>query len=253
MSILTKINDSDNLSEKNIINDKYYLNLAEYDVNTHGLTNDAIINDINTESYETLNNAYFSDFYKYNYKHHCHPDTAKHDFEILKNLISNDHTFSFNYRDSYNYDNIINKYLNIDFLKNEKFTDILKLIFIKLDNEQFNYNKKNLITYFNEWLLNFNININYHNDLIVDKFIIVFKKYIHDYNILFSKKHNTPSYKKNKDFAVFKSNMFNEENLCENEMVNDSFNKYRSTFNNFDQSNLPSKKYNKTFSNPKFN
>ena len=232
------------------IDDSYYKDLNSYDPNIHGIQNSAIINDINVNTHKTLTNDYFSEFFNHDYTHLCHPDNERYDNEILKNL-TNDHEFPFEYRYSYQYDNIINKFLHINFINNDNIKIIINKIFNILDSENYLYNKQKLILCFNEWALNSNLSFNNFN-IIVSKFINIFKKFNHDYNLIFNKKilFSQNNKKFDIDFNVSKSSIFSEPSLYEH-VSSTQRNKLKSHFNNFDLHNMPSSKYDQNHYNIK--
>lgn len=225
------------------INDKYYQDLSNYDVNKHGIGNSPIITDLkNTNKRRQLTNEFISDFYKHDYKHLCHPDNSLYDLEILKNL-SNDYEFEYDYRDIGNYDDVINKYLHTNLINYNKHKKNLIKILLILTNDAVKFDKKKLIIYYNEWLLNNNWVI-LKDEKIVENFINAYKDFIHKYELLFNKKIYYEQKKVNTtDFDVSSSSIFYESNLNESQSLKNN----NTSFNHLNKEyfkNRPSTQYN---------
>lgn len=228
----------------NHINDKYYHDLSNYNINKHGIGNSPIITDVkNTNKHRQLTNQYISNFYGYDYKHLCHPDNSLYDFEILKNL-SNDYEFQYDYRNIGYYDDVINKYLHTNLIHFDKHKKNLIKIILILKKDMVRFDNKKLIIYYNEWLLNNNWMI-LNDDKIITKFINAYNDFIHKYDLLFNKKIYYEQKKVNTtDFNVSTSSIFYESNLNESKSLknnNTSFNHLNKMYYN----NRPSTKYNK--------
>lgn len=225
------------------INDKYYQDLSNYDINKHGIGNSPIITEIkNVNTQRKIKNDSISDFYGHDYKHLCHPNNKLYDLEILKGL-SNDYEFEYDYRDIGNYDEIINKYLHIDLINYDKHKKNLVKIISILNNDLIKFDKKKLIIYYNEWLLNNNWML-LNNNVIVNKFINAYKQFIYKYKLLFNKKIYDEQKKVNTtDYNVSVSSVFYESNLNESHSLK-SNNASRNYMNKEYFQNRPSAKYN---------
>tara|TARA_Y100000389_G_C17424614_1_gene498810 strand:- start:389 stop:1399 length:1011 start_codon:yes stop_codon:yes gene_type:complete len=248
------INENENQNIKKIlsgdvysnVNDTYYQNLDDYDINKHGIGNSPIITDIqNVNKQRRMTNASISNFYNYDYTHLCHPDNILYDIEIIKSL-SNDYEFQYDSRDIGHYDNIINKFLNTDLINLKRHKTNLTKILLILDQDAYKYDKKKLIIYFNEWLLNNNWVV-ISDDNIVINFIKVFKNFNHHYQLLFNKKtHYQQQQKVNTTaFNVSESSVFYDTNINESHSLknnNSSLNYYNKDY----FSNRPSVKYSKS-------
>ena len=228
------------------INDTYYQNLSGYDINVHGIGNSAIESNINIKKniQQRLTNDEINEFYGHDYSHFCHNDNILFDIKMLKNM-SNDHEFEYDYRNIGHYDNIINKYLNTDLINLDRFKKILNKIFIILDSEIYKYDKKKIITYFNEWLLNNNWTIT-SDKIIINKFITLLKKFDNHYNLLFNKKIYYQQQKVNTtDFDVSKSSIFYDKNINESLSLKNNI-KSHNYFNKDYFNTRPSYKYKNT-------
>ncbi len=225
------------------INDTYYKNLNNYDVNKHGIGNSPIITEIkNINKNRLLTSNYISDFYGYDKNHLCHPNNSLYDFEILKN-ISNDYEFEYDYRNIGKYDEVINKYLHTNLINNKRHKENLIKILSILKNDKIKFDKKKIIIYYNEWLLNNNWII-FNNEKIIENFINVYKEFIHKYDLLFNKKiYNEQKKVNTTDYTVSTSSIFYEYNLNELHSIknnNISFNYFNKNYFN----DRPSTKYN---------
>lgn len=225
------------------INDKYYQDLSNYDINKHGIGNGPIITEItNINKQRQFTNDSISDFYGYDYKHLCHPKNILYDLEILKTL-SNDYEFEYDYRDIGHYDKIISEYLHTNLINYDRHKKNLVKIILILNNDIVKFDKKKLIIYFNEWLLNNNWII-LNDDRIVTKFIEAYKQFIYKYKLLFNKKIYDEQKKVNTtDYNVSVSSIFYESNLNESHSLknnNTSFNYMNKEY----FQNRPSVKYN---------
>lgn len=232
------------ISSDNNLNDKYYLNLPHYNINKQGIGNSPIITEItNINKQRQLTNESISEFYGYDYKHLCHPKNMLYDLEMLK-ALSNDYEFEYDYRDIGHYDKIINKYLHIDLINYDRHKKNLVKIILILNNDLVKFDKKKLIIFFNEWLLNNNWII-LNDDIIVTKFIDAYKQFIYKYNLLFNKKkiYNEHNKVNTTDYDVSVSSIFYESNLNESQSLknnNVSFNYMNKEY--FEK--RPSAKYN---------
>jgi hypothetical protein len=181
-------------------------------------------------------------YLSHDYKHFCHIDNKKYITSILLNNLTNDFEFPYTIKDINDLSFNTLNFINIDVINDKKYTDIIDNIINVLNIQHIQYNKQDLIKFYNEWLLNTET-INYTEERIVEDFIKAYINYIKKYKLLFNTKKLYNNQVKNETlYNNISNSVFYEDNLTETFSISNN-KKHLKHFNNTYFNQKPSERY----------